>query len=229
MDGTSRHYHGHRQRLRERFLEGGFVGFAEHEVLELLLTLAIPRRDTKPIAKRLLTRFGSLRGALDAPVADLRSVSGIGDVAAVALGLVRETATLYLREATEQAEPLRTTERLSEFWRLRMGGLTNEVFEVAFLDSGHRLMRDGIQRMQEGTVDRAAVYPRRIIEAALQRGAAALVLAHNHPNGNIQPSERDRLVTRAIVLASDTVDLRVLDHLIVSPDATFSFRAAGLL
>lgn len=228
MDGTP-HYHGHRKRLRERFLKSGFVGFAEHEVLELLLTLAIPRRDTKPMAKRLLARFGSLRGALDAPVKDLRSVAGIGDVAAVALGLVRETATLYLREATEQAESRHTAERLSEFWRLRMGSLANEVFEVAYLDSGHRLIRDGVERMQEGTVDRAAVYPRRIVEGALRRGAAALVLAHNHPNGNVQPSERDRLTTRAIVLASDTVDLRVLDHLIVSADATFSFRAAGLL
>lgn len=229
MDGRPPHYHGHRQRLRERFLKGGFVGFAEHEVLELLLTLAIPRRDTKPIAKRLLARFGSMRGALDAPVEDLCSVSGIGDVAAVAIGLVRETATLYLREATEQAEPLNTKERLSEFWRLRVGSLTNEVFEVAYLDSGHRLIRDGVERMQEGTVDRAAVYPRRIVECALQRGAAALILAHNHPNGNVRPSERDKLITRAIVLAADTVDLRVVDHLIVSPDETFSFRDAGLL
>ena len=229
MDGNEPHYHGHRQRLRERFLKGGFVGFAEHETLELLLTLAIPRRDTKPIAKRLLARFGSLRGALDAPIEDLRSVSGIGDVAAIALGLVREAATLYLREATEQAEPLHTTDRLSEFWRLRMGNLTNEVFEVAYLDSGHRLVRDGVERMQEGTVDRAAVYPRRIVEGALRRGAAALVLAHNHPNGNVQPSNRDKLITRAIVLAADTIDLRVLDHLIVSPETTFSFRAAGLL
>ena len=210
-------------------MKSGFVGFAEHEVLELLLTLAIPRRDTKPIAKRLLARFGSLRGALDAPVEDLRSVSGIGDVAAVALGLVRETATLYLRETTEQAEPLHTTERLSQFWRVRMGSLTNEVFEVAYLDSGRRLIRDGVERMQEGTVDRAAVYPRRIVERALQRRAAALVIAHNHPNGNVRPSERDKLITRAIVLAADTVDLAVLDHLIVSSDATFSFRDAGLL
>ena len=210
-------------------MRGGFVGFAEHEVLELLLTLAIPRRDTKPIAKRLLARFGSLRGAMDAPVEDLRSISGIGDVAAIALRLVREAATLYLRETTEQVAPLHTAESLSEFWRLRMGDLTNEVFEVAYLDSGHRLIRDGVERMQEGTIDRAAVYPRRIVEHALKRGAAALVIAHNHPNGIVRPSERDKLITRAIVLAADTVDLGVLDHLIVSRDETFSFRAAGLL
>ena len=229
MDGNPPHYLGHRQRLRERFLKAGFAGFADHETLELLLTLAIPRRDTKPIAKCLLDRFGSLRGTLDAPIEELRAVSGIGDVAAVALKLVREAATLYLREATEQAEPLHTLERLSEFWRLRIGSLTNEVFEVAYLDSGHRLLRDGVERMQEGTIDRAVVYPRRIVERALKCGAAAVTLAHNHPNGDVRPSERDKLITRAVVLAADTVDLRVFDHVIVSPDETFSFRHKGLL
>ncbi len=223
------HYQGHRERLRERFLKSGLAGFAEHEVIELILTLAIPRRDVKLPAKALLDRFGSLRGVLDTSLSELQSVVGIGRVSAIALHIIRESATLYLQETSEGAEVLRETERLSDFWRMRIGALRNEVFAVAFLDSAYRLLRNGVETLQEGTIDRAAVYPRRVVEAALKRQAAALVLAHNHPNGVVDPTEHDKVVTRAIVLAADTISLRVVDHLIVSPGETFSFRKAGLL
>ena len=223
------HYHGHRKRLRERFVKNGLSGFAEHEVMELLLTLAIPRSDVKRPAKALLERFGSLRGVLDAPLAELRSVQGVGEVAATGLHLVREAATLYLQEESEGGDVLRDATKISNFWRMRIGALKHEVFAVAYLDSAHRLLRDGVETLQEGTIDRAAVYPRRVVEAALKRQAAALVLAHNHPNGNVQPSEHDKVLTRAIVLAAETINLRVVDHLIVSPEETFSFRQAGLL
>lgn len=223
------HYHGHRERLRARFLRSGLAGFAEHEVIELLLTLAIPRSDVKMPAKALIERFGSFRGVLDAPSSELESVKGIGEVSAIALHIIRELATLYLQAASEGTEVLRETERLSDFWRMRIGALKHEVFAVAYLDSGYRLLRNGVETLQEGTVDRAAVYPRRVVEAALRRQAAALVLAHNHPNGIVEPTEHDKVVTRAIVLAADTIGLRVVDHLIVSPGETFSFRKAGLL
>ena len=111
----------------------------------------------------------------------------------------------------------------------RIGALPNEVFQVGYLDSGYRLLRDGVETMEEGTIDRAAVYPRRVVEAALRRSAAALVFAHNHPNGNVQPSDLDKTLTRALVLAAATVQIKVLDHLIVSPDHVFSFRKEGLL
>ncbi len=223
------HYHGHRKRLRERFVKNGLSGFAEHEVMELLLTLAIPRSDVKRPAKALLERFGGLRGVLDAPLVELRSVAGIGEVAATGLHLVREAATLYLQEGSEGTEVLKDAAALSDFWRMRIGALKHEVFAVAYLDSGCRLLRNGVETLQEGTVDRAAVYPRRVVEAALKRQAAALVLAHNHPNGHVQPSAHDKVLTRAIVLAAETINLRVVDHLIVSPEETFSFRQAGLL
>ena len=223
------HFHGHRQRLRERFVKNGLAAFAEHEVVELLLTLAIPRVDVKQPAKALLERFGSLRGVLDAPLAELRTVDGIGEVAAVGLHLVREAAALYLQQESEGGEVLRNAAKISDFWRMRIGALKHEVFAVAYLDSGHRLQRDGVETLQEGTIDRAAVYPRRVVEAALKREAAALLLAHNHPNGNVQPSEQDKLLTRAIVLAAETINLRVVDHLVVSAQETFSFRQAGLL
>ena len=223
------HYFGHRRRLRDRFLKAGFEGLAEHEVIELLLTLAIPRSDVKKPAKALLKRFGNLRGILDAPVEELRSLKGIGEITPVALQIIRAAATLYLQQAVEGVEVLADPDRLTDFWRMRLGALRNEVFEVAYLDSGLRLLREGVERLEEGTIDRAAVYPRRVVEAALRRRAAAVVLAHNHPNGDVKPSEHDKLLTRALVLAAETVHLKILDHLIVSPDAAFSFRRAGLL
>ena len=112
---------------------------------------------------------------------------------------------------------------------MRIGANPNEAFEVAYLDSGYRLLRDGVERLEEGTIDRAAIYPRRVVESALRRGAAAIVLAHNHPNGNVKPSEPDKLLTRALVMAAETVQLKIVDHLIVSLDESFSFKKAGLL
>jgi DNA repair protein RadC len=226
---TGPHYLGHRKRLRERFLQTGFDGFSSHEVVELLLTLAIPRSDVKELAKSLISRFGNLRGILDAPLDDLQKISGIGAVAPVALHFIRAAATLYLQQSAEGTESLADPERLLAFWRVRIGALHDEVFEVAYLDGGHRLLRGGVDRLEEGTIDRATVYPRRVIESALKRGAAALVLAHNHPNGQVKPSEQDKTLTRALVLAAETVNLKILDHLIVSADEAFSFRKAGLI
>jgi len=223
------HYHGHRQRLRARFVKSGLDGFADYEVVELLLTLAIPRSDVKQPAKALIARFGTLKGILDAPIEELQAVSGIGNVTPVALQIIKAAATLYLQQSSEGLDSFADPSRLSDFWRMRIGALQNEVFEVAYLDSGYRLLRDGVERLEEGTVDRATVYPRRVVETALKRGAAGLVLAHNHPNANLAPSEHDKVLTRAIVLAAETVQLKVLDHLIVSDQDTFSFRKAGLL
>lgn len=229
MAADKPHYHGHRQRLRERFVKSGLAGFADHEVVELLLTLAIPRSDVKDPAKALIARFGNLRGILDASLEDLRAVPGIGSVTPVALHIIKAAGTLYLQQSSEGQDSLADPGRLASIWQMRIGSLPNETFEVAYLDSAYRVLRDGIERLEEGTIDRAAVYPRRVIEAALRRGAFGVVLAHNHPNGTIAPSEHDKLLTRAIVLAAETVGVRVIDHLIVSADASFSFREAGLL
>jgi DNA repair protein RadC len=229
MGGQPPHFHGHRQRLRNKFIKNGLAGFADYEVVELLLTLAIPRADVKQPAKVLLARFGNLRGILDAPLAELQAVPGIGTVTPVALRVIREVASLYLQQEAEPHDALTDPHVLVRFWRLRIGALANEVFQVGYLDSAYRLLRDGIETLEEGTIDRAAVYPRRVIEAALRRGAAALVLAHNHSNGAVQPTEQDKTLTRALVLAATTVQIKILDHLIVSPDHAFSFRQEGLL
>jgi len=220
---------GHRQRLRERFVRGGLDGFADYEVVELLLTLAIPQRDVKRQAKALIKKFGTLRGILDAPAEQLQQIDGIGTVAPTALRIIKEAASLYLQQTSEEREFVGESESGSRFWRSRIGALSNEVFEVGYLDSSLRLQRNGVERMEEGTTDRATVYPRTVIEAALQRKAAALVFAHNHPNGDVKPTEQDKVLTRALVLAASTVSIKVHDHLIVSADKVFSFRKEGLL
>jgi DNA repair protein RadC len=217
---------GHRKRLRDRFERSGFAGFNDHEVLELLLTLAIPRKDVKVPAKQLLKKFGSLRAVLDADASELRSVEGIGTVAPVALRIVRESAQLYLQEQVEGS-----TDRtdLTRVWQLRLEPLRNEVFEVAYLDPAGRLLRNGIERLEEGTVDRAAVYPRTVMASALRRNCTGLMLAHNHTNGVPTPSEQDKVLTRALVLAAETLGLRIYDHLIIGRSKVFSFAAEGLL
>jgi DNA repair protein RadC len=229
MPDEKPHFYGHRQRLRERFQKSGVDGLADYEVVELLLTLAIPRSDVKQPAKALISRFGNLRGILDATTDELRAVKGIGSVAPVALKIIKAAAALYLQQNGEGHDSLADPSRLAEFWRMRIGGLQNEVFEIAYLDSGYRLLREGVETLEEGTIDRAAVYPRRVIESALRRRAAALVLAHNHPNGHVNPSEQDKLLTRAITLAAESVSVKIVDHLIVSTNECFSFRKAGLL
>jgi len=229
MAESKPHFFGHRQRLRERFQKAGLASLADYEVVELLLTLAIPRSDVKEPAKALIARFGNLRGILDAPTEQVQEVKGVGNVAPVALQIIRAAATLYLQQSTEGKNISADSQTLAAFWRMRIGGLANEVFEVAYLDSGLRLVRDSVERLEEGTIDRATVYPRRVVESALRHGASAIVLAHNHPNGDVKPSEQDKLLTRALVMATETVQLKIIDHLIVSKDESFSFKKAGLL
>ena len=146
-------YLGHRQRLRDRFLKSGLKGFQDYEIAELILTLAIPRSDVKQPAKELIARFGDLRGILDAPVAELSKVKGIGSVTPVALKIIREVAALYLQQSEEQRECLADPLALSGFWRMRIGALEREVFEVAFLDSGYRFLRDGVETTAQFTLE----------------------------------------------------------------------------
>src|SRR5215472_9508201 len=130
MGGQSPHFHGHRQRLRGRFVKSGLAGFADHEVIKLLLTLAIPRSDVKQPAKALIARFGNLRGILDAPVKELEDVHGLGSVTPIALKIIRAAATLYLQQTAEAHDVLTDPSKLVDFWRMRIGELNNEVFEV---------------------------------------------------------------------------------------------------
>lgn len=220
---------GHRGRLRERFLSVGLPGFAEHEILELVLSLAIPRRDVKPQAKQLLARFRSLRGVLDASHEELQNIDGIGEAAITALGIIKAVAETYVQESIELQVSEFSISDLADFWRMKIGAMQTEVFEAAYLDTARRVMPNGIERLAEGTINRAAVYCRQVMEAAVKRQAASLVFAHNHPNGVAKPTEQDKLLTRALVLAAQTLEISVVDHLIVTTGSVFSFHEEGLL
>lgn len=221
------HYLGHRERLRERFEKAGPEGFHDYELLELLLTYAIPRRDVKPMAKALLRRFQSLSGVLNASLSELRTVSGIGPVAAILIRLVKELSTVHLAERMEQKNALCSPQAVVDYARARLAGLSYEAFMVIYLNPKNEVVHYEV--VHEGTVDRAFVYPRRIVEGALLHHASGLILVHNHPSGHPQPSEEDKGLTRMIVKATEGLDIRILDHLIVGQGGYCSFRESHLL
>lgn len=221
--------HGHRSRLRERFQRAGLAGFSEHETVELLLTLCIPRRDVKEPARTLIQRFGSLKGVLDAPTEKLREIEGIGEVTPVALRIVKAILTRYLQQAAEEQPCLDNVDALIALFRARLGELPYEVFEVALLNKRYQLLPDGIQRMSTGLPDRTQVYPRQIMQTALARHATWVVLAHNHPSGQLEASSEDRRLTSHIETAGKAVGVGVLDHLIITPNDALSFLDQGWL
>jgi DNA repair protein RadC len=199
------------------------------EILELLLASSSQGQDHPPTAKKLIEHFGSLHGILQATSQQLDDIPSVNLQVRTKLQGLR-LALRRLRTSHSLTNGGRDqVSRLGDYWRSKLGSFHTEVFETAFLDSALHLLHNGIERTAEGTIGRATVYPRRILESALFRGAAGVVLAHNHPNGVVLPSEHDKLVTRAIVLAAESIDVKVVDHLIVSRTDTFSFRSAGLL
>lgn len=221
------HYLGHRKRLRERFEKNGLDAFQDYEAVELLSTLAIPRKDVKPSAKEAIKRFGTFQGVIDAPIEELRQIPGIGEVTPIAIRFIREAANRYLQEKSQDNFSPQDQESLYSYCRAALEALTDESFKVIYLNS--RLQIIGDETIAEGTIDRATVYPRRVMETALKNKAFALLFAHNHPNGDVTPSEYDKTLTRALVLAAKTLQINVFDHLIVSKDKVFSFRENGLL
>ena len=221
---------GHRERLRQRFLRSGFDSFAEHEIIELLLTFCLPRKDVKPIAKSLLRKFKNIRGVFDADVDKLRTVQGIGNVAATGIVFVKHLMQKYFQEnATEDhRDALNSYDQLGRFWQLRLAGLNYEVFEVAFLDTHLRLIEDGVKRISEGVVERTQISVRKIMEQALSKNAHAIIVAHNHPSGSPLPSEVDRLITQKIEKISETLGIRFIDHVIVGRSALYSLKKSSL-
>jgi len=220
------HYLGHRQRLREK-LTTEPKALADYELLELLLGQVLPRRDTKPLAKDLVARFGSLREVMTARPEALCEVKGFGESLAGHWALLREIFARLGEAPVREKQVFSGPEVVAEAARARIGHLKVEEFWVALVDNKNRLM--AWERVGKGTVDETPVYPREVLALALKHQASGLILAHNHPGGDPSPSVQDRELTRRIARAAQELGLRVLDHLIVTEAAHFSFQDAGLL
>ncbi|MHC9417027.1 RadC family protein [Sphingomonas citri] len=217
---------GHRKRLRERLLLDS-DGLHDYELIEYLLGLTLRRVDTKPIAKDLLRRFGSLNALMDADAMALTRVEGLGEVSVAALRIARATAIRLLRERATAAPILSNWQALADYLHADMAHDTIERFRVLHLNTRNMIMRDEV--MAQGTIDQAAVHVREVIKRALDTGAAALILVHNHPSGDPSPSRADIDITRAIVAAARPLGILVHDHVIVAGSGQLSLRAKGLI
>jgi DNA repair protein RadC len=221
------HYKDHRQRLKKKFSESGVAAFHDYEALELLLSYAIHRKDVKPLAKELLHKFGSLKGIMDAEKDSLEKVKGIGAHAAILLKLIKEMGTLYLKERAKEKPQITCTSELIDYCKTYMGGLKDERFCVIYLDAQNRLA--DIETIQEGIVNQAVVYPRKVLENALKQKASAVILVHNHPSGYVKPSDADIRLTKTIQETARILDIIVHDHVIIGENRFFSFREEGLI
>jgi len=220
-------YLGHRERLRQRFLTAGANALPDYELLELVLFAAIQRRDTKPIAKALLAKFGSFADVIAAPRERLLEVEGVGESVITQMKIV-EAAALRLSKTRVLKRPaLSSWQALLDYCTAAMARNPHEEFRVLFLDKKNALIADEVQG--RGTVDHTPVYPREIVRRALQLSASAIILVHNHPSGDPTPSRADIEMTREIVAAAKTLRIAVHDHLIVGRGGTTSFKSLGLI
>jgi DNA repair protein RadC len=227
MADHPRDYKGHRERLKKRYRAAGLEGFHDHEVLELILCYAVQRKDVKPLAKALLKTFGNIKGVIDADIADLEKIHGIGAHTAVGLKLIKDLCTLYLRQQAEERPQITCTSELVNYCKAALGGLKDEQFRVIFLDAQNRII--DVETIQEGIVNQAVVYPRKVLENALKRKASAIILLHNHPSGNVRPSDADIRLTRTILETAKALDILVHDHIIIGENRFFSFREEGIM
>ena len=218
---------GHRARMRTRLIESGPDSLLDHELLEMLLFIALPRRDTKPIAKALLARFGSFAAAISAPIRELREVEGLGDAGIAALKAVQGAALRMMRAEVAERPLLNNWDRLIAYLTAALSRERVEQFRVLFLDTKNRLLADEAQA--KGTVNHTPVYPREVLRRALDLQATALILVHNHPSGDPTPSRADIEMTREVRAAAEALGIVVHDHLIMGNGRHTSFRREGLL
>ncbi|MFK8036144.1 MAG: DNA repair protein RadC [Hyphomicrobiales bacterium] len=227
LDEAQPHYVGHRDRLRARFRELGPDGLADYEILELILFRSLPRRDTKPIAKELLQRFGSLNAIFGASEARLTELSGIGDNVATELKLFQALAMRLGKEELHQKPLLSSWSSVLDYCRTAMAYEEREQFRILFLDKKNKLIADEVQ--QKGTVDHTPVYPREVVKRALELSATAIILVHNHPSGDPTPSRADIEMTTKIVDVTKPLNIIVHDHLIVGKNGHASFKGLKLI
>lgn len=218
---------GHRARLRQKLADSGGEALHDHELIEYLLALAIPRRDTKPLAKALLREFGGIGGLMTADWTTIARVPGMGDTSVAAIKIVQATALRMLRNDVAARPVLASWQALLDYLRADMAYLSVERVRVLHLNSRNMLIRD--DHMGDGSIDQAAIYVREVIKRAMELGSAALILVHNHPSGDPSPSRQDIDITRQIVEAGKRLGIAVHDHIIMAASGHTSLRAQGLL
>jgi DNA repair protein RadC len=220
------HYHGHRERLRRRFLETGGDGLADYELLEYVLGLAIPRRDTKPLAKALIDRFKSYAEAIAAPPEALAEF-GLKEPSIAALKIIEASAIRMSQRSAIGSEALSSWQKVLDYCHAAMARQPTEHFRVLFLDRKNKLIKDEVQ--QSGTVNHAPVYPREVIKRALELSASAIVMVHNHPSGDPTPSAADVAMTHEVRDAGAKLGVVLHDHLIIGREGHASLKALGLI
>ena len=218
---------GHRERLRERFIKAGSDGLADHELLELLLFGVILRRDAKPIAKALLAQFKTINGVLGADYEALKKVSGVGESVAIHIKAIQSILLRGENQNLKTAPIMDNWASLLNYLRMSLENEKREQFRVLFLDKKLRLILD--EKMGDGTIDHAPVYPREIARRALELSASSVILVHNHPSGEAKASAQDIAMTRKIIMALSQIEVKVIDHLIIASEGTTSFAAMGLI
>lgn len=221
------HYHGHRDRLRQRFLDNGADALQDYELIELILFSAIPRRDVKPLAKALLDKFGGLPELMNASISALTAIDGVSEKTAILLKTMTAISHRALKNELMQKPILNNWTRLMDYCQSTMQHETKEHFRILFLNKKNEMIADEIQN--SGTVDHTPAYPREIMKRALELGSTALILVHNHPSGDPRPSEADVDMTRAIVRAAEPFNIVIHDHIVVSRNGYSSFKNMGLI
>ena len=218
---------GHRERLRQNFLEGGLERFSDEEVVEFLLTIGTPRGDLKLPARDALKRFGSLSGVLSAPLEKLTEIKGIGQKNGLYLKLVQEVSGRYLKDRACEKDFFGSSKTVFDYLFHSMRDLKREIFKVLFLNCKNELLFE--QDMFFGTLTGSAVYPREIMSLALEQKAAGLVFVHNHPSGDPNPSTEDRILTKRLIWAAKLLMIQVLDHIVIGHNRYYSFADEGLI
>mgnify|MGYP003985725771 CR=1 FL=1 len=218
---------GHRQRLREKFLNSGLAGFHDYEIIELLLTLGTPRTDCKQPAKDALKKWGSLKAVLEAPPKELKKIKGIGDHNVFGLKLTQDVARRYLADRIVDMDYIQSSEDVLDYLRHNLRDKSQELFMVIYLNGRNQILK--METLFEGTLNTSAVYPREVVKKALENDASALVLVHNHPSGNPSPSQDDLTITKKLKEAARTIDIYIHDHLIIAGNDVYSFADHGLI
>jgi len=217
---------GHRQRLRDRFLDRGLEGFSDAEIIELLLSFGTPRSDCKEPARAALKQFGSLAAVLEEPLAGLQEIKGIGPKNGFAVHFIQAVARRYLKDRLQGKRYLHSSTDVRDYLIHAMRGLKKEVLTAIYLDSSHAIL--DTETVAEGTINVNTVYPRELVKKALQQNAAAMIIAHNHPSGSLEPSAQDMQLTRTLSLLGSMMQIQLLDHIIIG-DGSFSFADNGLM